>query len=107
MSERATIAPTEFYNTRLGIKTYGVRVYDGYGQTYDNTWESIPDDDMDVLSKCMESEDDVIVAILDFLQEHGESIDIGGEVYQWAQVKYLWGLGEKPEEDDGESEGAV
>lgn len=107
MSDRATIEPTEFQNQRTGSKTFGVRVYDGYGQTYDNTWDSIPDDDMDVLDKVKESDDEVIVAILDFVQEHKKSIDIGGEVYQWAQIKYLWGFGEKPEEDDGESEGAV
>ena len=49
MSNRLVIEPTEFKNISDGVISYGVRVYDDYGQSYDNTWDKIPKDDMEIL----------------------------------------------------------
>ena len=87
---RATIQPTKFENVRTGEISYGVRVYDNYGQTYDNCWENIPDDDMEVLQMAMELEDQAIVAILHEVVL-GNGVYIGQEWYTWDQIKHLWG----------------
>lgn len=55
MSNRLVIEPTEFINSRTGDKSYGIRVYDDYEQLYDNNWESIPDDDVEVYHLAKES----------------------------------------------------
>lgn len=94
MSNRVTIQPTKFEDTRTGETHKGVRVFDNYGQSYDNTWESIPDDDMDIIAKVMESGDEVIVGILDFLHENGGGIFVGDVYYEWEQIKHLWGIDE-------------
>ena len=49
MSNRICIEPTEFKNVRSGTVSYGYRAYDDYGNTYDNNWDAIPDDDLEVL----------------------------------------------------------
>ena len=90
MSNLATIQPTIFQNHGTEDKTFGVRVYDNYGQTYDNTWELIPDDDMEIFALCMQSDDAVIVGIIEFLQEQGQGIMIGQEFYEWDQIKHLF-----------------
>lgn len=88
---RARIEPTKFENVSTGKTSLGIRVYDSYGQSYDNTWDSIPDDDMDILAKAMKSEDRVIVAILDSLRENFKGIYIGYTWYTWEQIGHLWG----------------
>lgn len=91
MSSRINIEPCKFENVRTGIVTQGVRVYDDHGQTYDNTWDSIPDDDIDVLAKVMESDDPVTVAIIDHLNEHRGTVHIGDEAYQERDYGHLFG----------------
>jgi hypothetical protein len=86
MSNRASIQPTKFENVRSGHVTLGVRVHDDYGQSYDNTWDSIPDDDLDVLQKVLDSEDEVIKSIL----TPDKGIYIGDIWYDWEQIKHLW-----------------
>ena len=92
MSNQATIQPTVFQNHGTEDKTFGVRVYDNYGQTYDNTWGLIADDDMEIFALCMESDDEVIVGIIEFIQEHGRGVTIGQEYYEWDQIKHLFGV---------------
>ena len=90
MSNRATIEPTEFTNIRTGMKSHGVRVYDDYGQTYDNTWAFIPDDDMEILEKVKNSDDEIVVAIIDHLVEMQKGITIGDNWYEWDDIKHLF-----------------
>ncbi len=90
MSNRVTIQPTKFENTRTGEISVGVRVFDNYGQSYDNTWESIPDDDIDVIARLIESEDFAIVAMLNWILENYAGIYVGDIYYTWKQIKHLW-----------------
>ena len=96
MSNRLTIEPTEFHNIRTGKKTLGVRVYDDYDQQYLDAWDEIPDNDMDVLEKLIkytESYGDlggVKDAMLDHVQENQKGVYIGGEWYDWDQIKSLF-----------------
>lgn len=90
MSNRVSIVPTEFVNVRSGDRTLGVRVYDDEGQSYDNTWETIPDDDMDLIKKVLQSDDINIVGMMDFIQENEKGLSIDGNWYDWEQIKDCW-----------------
>jgi hypothetical protein len=84
---KVTIEPTEFINIRSGSKTLGVRVYDDNTQAYDNNWEEIPINDLDVLEKVLELDNDEISIMLDFVKENKMGIDIGGTWYEWEEIK--------------------
>jgi len=90
MSNTATIQPTIFQNHGTEQKTYGVRVYDNYGQCYDNTWVSIPDDDLEILQMVIDNDNETMVAIIDFMLENCSSIMIGSEYYEWEEIKHLF-----------------
>jgi hypothetical protein len=81
------ITPTEFKNVRENIKSYGVRIWDSYAQTYDNSWDSIPKDDMEVLAKVIESADEVTEEMLDHVKREELGINIGGNYYDWDEIK--------------------
>jgi hypothetical protein len=87
MSNRVTIEPTVFKNARGKETTFGVRVYDNESQAYDNTWDAIPDDNLDVLEKVLESDDIVISSMMDFIQENKTGVCIGGDWYDWGEIK--------------------
>lgn len=87
---RVTIEPTKFVNVRTGHATFGVRVYDDEGQSYDNTWDSIPEDDLEVLKLVLASDNQTISAMMDFVQEHERGITIGGTEYSWGKIKHLF-----------------
>ena len=90
MSNHIAIKPCKFTDVRTGDETLGVRVYDNYSQAYDNTWESIPDDDLEVLQKVMESDDERIAAIIDWVNENRPTIDIGSQYYSEDDYKHLF-----------------
>lgn len=87
MSNRACIQATEFHDKPAGSITYGFRIYDNEGQTYDNTWDSIPDDDMEVLKMVCRSDDETVRGIIDFIIEQENGVEIGDEWYDWEQIK--------------------
>ena len=90
MSNSVCIEPCEFFNVRSGERTYGYRAYDDYEKTYDNNWDKIPDDDLEVLDKAMEEPDDILQGMLDYCQEEEKGIYIGSEYCDWEQIKHLW-----------------
>lgn len=90
MSNHINIEPTEFTNARNGEISYGVRVYDDHACTYQNSWDSIPDDDLDVLQLTMESADDVTNDMLDFVKENESGLYIGSEWYNWCDIRHLF-----------------
>lgn len=91
MSNRVTITSTKFVNTKEGHDTLGFRMYDDEGQAYDNTWDAIPDNDLDVLAKIKdESYNKEVVAMLDFIQENENGISIDGTWYDWDEIKHLF-----------------
>ena len=100
MSNHIVIQPTQFVNVRSGSSTLGVRVYDDYGHTYDNTWESIPDDDLEILKLVLEMDNEVVRSMMEFLKEDQKSIEIGGEYYSWDKIKHLFLIDEEMIADD-------
>lgn len=87
---RVTLQPTVFINHPRGDKTYGYRMYDDYGQTYCNLWESIPDDDLEIVRLALEDGDDIAQSMFGFILEHGYGLYIGGEWYGWDKIKHLF-----------------
>jgi hypothetical protein len=99
VSNRAAIEPTEFVNPRTKHKTYGVRVYDDYAQAYDNTWESIPADEMAILRKVVTSEDEVICQMMQDIWENEKGIYVDGNWHDWSEIAPIF-----DEETDEEEE---
>ena len=84
-----TLQATEFIDSPQGSVTFGFRMYDWEGKVYDNTWERIPDDDLDILRKvCEESADDeVVMAMFEYIWENETGIYIGDIWYDWEDIK--------------------
>lgn len=87
MSKAITIQPTEFKNVRTGEVSLGYRIYDDNGQIYDNTWQDIPDNDLDVLEKVLSEPSDIAGDMLDFIRENKCGIYIGDEHYSWKKIR--------------------
>lgn len=89
MSNKANIVTCEFHSGN-GVITKGYRIYDEYGKTYNNTWESIPTDDLQVLAEVLKDDDDVTRSVLDFVEENENGISINDTYYDWAEIKHLF-----------------
>ena len=93
MSNQVNVVRTKFTNIATGEETYGVRIYDEYGSEYSNIWEKneIPDDDLDLLSKCKEYEigtkDD---GPLDYVIFSEKGVIVDGNYYEWQEIKWLF-----------------
>lgn len=87
MSNRLTIEPTEFKDVRSGNITYGVRVYDDYDQKYDNNWESIPDDDMEILAKTLNS--DGMSDFFELVKAEEKGLYIGDQWYDFEEIQKI------------------
>ena len=82
---------TKFVNMPQGSETFGYRIYDDYGQSYDNTHECLIEDDLELLGNVMDSGDETATAILDFLLENAKGITINDNWYEWDEIRHLWG----------------
>lgn len=89
MSNRVSIQPTRFVDLRGGDKSIGVRVFDDYGQSYDNTWDDMPKDDMEVLRRVCALNDEVIGSMLDSLRENKKGCFVGENWYEYEQIKEI------------------
>ena len=91
MSNRLVIQPTKFIDLNNGVEcesSCGVRVYDNYSNSYSNTWETIPEDPLDILRiVCRDMNDDSTMSMLDSVQENELGLSIGNEYFEWEQVK--------------------
>ena len=84
------IHPTEFLNVRTGGKALGVRVFDAYGEGYDGTWDAIPNDDIDLIKKVIESKCNSVIDVVDTIEAEHADIQIGNNSYSWNKVKHLF-----------------
>jgi uncharacterized protein YbaR (Trm112 family) len=87
MSNQITIEATKFVNVKGDGETLGFRMYDDYGQTYCNTLESIPDDDLDLLRLVLDNTDDISAAMFEHIKDNESDICINGEYYGWKTIK--------------------
>jgi hypothetical protein len=88
MSNSVTVMPTKFTNLDGSGETRGVRVYDSYGQKYDNTWESVPTDDLEILALVIENRS--APEIMGYVEQEQGGVTIGSEFYEWDQIKHLF-----------------
>ena len=100
MSNRICLEPTEFTDVRSGSVSYGFRVFDDYGKGYSNLWESIPDDDLEVLAKALEVDDDDVMTVLDAVMEQKTGIYIGETYYPWEEISHLFDPANAEEDND-------
>lgn len=95
MSNRVVIQPTKFENINPSSDkegdrrefTIGVRVYDSYNKAYENTWETIPEDPLEILKLVCQSDDDAISDMISWVETQQEGIEIAGEWFEWEQIK--------------------
>ena len=91
---RITLESTTFVSSKDGHETYGFRLYDDYDSTYDNNSEQPIVDDLELLEYMynMTYDDDCVVAIIDFMIEHGFGIEINGSWYDYNDIKHIFGI---------------
>jgi len=92
---RVTIQTCEFQNVSKGVKvgkpSLGFRMYDDEGQSYDNTWDEIPKNDLDVLQKIINQHIDFSDEMLSCVEDAEIGITINGTYYEWEQIKEFFG----------------
>jgi len=84
-----TIEPTKFVDVRTGGETFGYRIFDNYDCYYNNTLESIPDDNLELLKIVCENETDGILSMIDFITENEKGVEIGGVWYDFDEIKHI------------------
>ena len=90
MSNLVTIEPTKFTNIRSGKETIGIRMYDEYGQFYDDTMQAVPKDDLVLFQMIMEdvTDDDSEIANMLVSSIHlQKGIEIGGTYYEQDELR--------------------
>jgi len=90
MSNTVTIQTIEFKNTSQGTSTFGIIVFDEDDQSYDNTWESIPENDFDIIVKSLHSDDSFIPELLSSVMENKKGLYVNNTFYEWKEIEYLF-----------------
>lgn len=88
MSDKFNIESTEF-KSKNGLSTFGVRVYDDYGKTYNNTWEFIPIDNLQILEKTVENADEDMMCFLSGIISNQKGVYIDETWYDWGEIKHI------------------
>lgn len=89
MANQVCLQRTEFKNLSDGKTSTGWRIYDDYGQTYNNLGEA-PENDLELLEFVKQNGDDVSNTIMNFIHEDEKGIEINGTWYDWDEIKHLW-----------------
>jgi len=102
MSNRVYANVNKVENVKTGKIYYEIDIYDAYEYgSIDIEKEQIPATDLDLLQHLIDygsDESEKITGILDFLLEHGKGITINDTLYDWGEIKHLWGLEEEGEQ---------
>ena len=88
MSNLACLESTTFVS-KNGEKDYGALVYDDYGNTF-LQFESVIEDDMDLLKMVNKSENDIAQAIISHVKENEKGIKISGTYYDWDEISHIF-----------------
>jgi len=90
MSNRVTVQATVFKNHPQGLETFGYRMFDDYDQTYDNTFDAVPDNDLELLRHALANCDGIAGSMLEYVEENNTGIYIGDTWYDWDEIRHLW-----------------
>lgn len=82
MSNRVEIVRTKFTDLHDGFEIGGVRVFDEYSKEY-HQWDDVPEDDMDLLVKAIDSMVNATDNSLEFAVTNHLSITIDDKTYDW------------------------
>jgi hypothetical protein len=98
MSNTTCLVATKFTNiAQENEESYGFRLYDNYGQNYDNLAEGPITDDLELLKWAIEnhppcaSNDDDIADALGDVKSNASGMEINGKWYDWDEIKHLFG----------------
>jgi hypothetical protein len=104
MSNRVRIVPTRFEDVRSDDVSFGVRILDDDAMTYDNSWDAIPTDDLEVLARVLRDPDQATADILASIPEHEQGCYVDSAWYTWDQIKHLWADQEADSDESDQSE---
>jgi hypothetical protein len=93
MSNLVEVKRTKFTNLDGSAETYGYRIYDNYGASYCNLFfkeDELPKDDFELIKYIQEYNDEVVDAMLQYIEDDQEGISIDDEFYEWKDIKHLW-----------------
>ena len=98
------IVGTEFKCPKTGKVQYGYRVYNDTGSHYETGWDSVPNDDLDLLREVVENCE--VIAIKEMLIDAanvGNSVNVNGEWYAGEKVAPLLApvLNDNEEDEEG------
>jgi hypothetical protein len=89
MSNIVTIQPTKFENVPSGDPSCGVRIFDDYSQTYQNNWEYVPNDDLEIIQLTIQNANDDTKDFLLFIKENQHGLYVGNQWYDYHQFQHL------------------
>lgn len=72
----------------------GYLIQDNYDCSHEKDLETVPTG-LDLLTLAMQSDNPVIISIIDSLVENDKGIKIDGEWYDWDDIKHLWWVKEE------------
>lgn len=104
MANRVHIIPTQFKDVRTGKTTMGWRAFDDDEMTYDNSWDNIPDSDLEFLGQVLAAHDLDLSAMLDWVLEHRHGIYIGDNWHTWKEITPVLIAADVMNEDDAAGE---
>ena len=85
------VLPTKFTDLISGHETYGFRIFDDTASLYDNTWESVPETNDEMIQKVFGSEDVLIQELLAQWAAQDTPIVINNRTWTVAQVEVVLG----------------
>jgi hypothetical protein len=89
MANQCFIEPTKFEDIRDGAVSYGVRIFDNYSKLYINTWDRIPDSDLDVLRLIINDHFAETSEFWDFAFTCQKGVFVGDTYYEWNVLEPL------------------
>lgn len=91
MSNRLNIDGIEFHNPKTDITEFGVKVYDDYAHSYIDSWEDIPENDLEILERLWTKESNQIIEdAIDFIIEMSKGCYINDQWYEWDEIKHIF-----------------
>lgn len=86
MSNSVNLVATKFVSA-TGEETFGFRMYDNYGDVYDNLAESLITDEIELLEYAKNADYREVRDMLDSVVENETGMNINGVWYDWDEIK--------------------
>jgi hypothetical protein len=91
MSNRISLTATTFIDHPNDDKSFGFRMYDDFGQTYNNCCDSLITDDFDLLQYAYNNQDEVSGVMFEWISENGgHGMYINDTWYEWDEIQHIF-----------------